>query len=129
LPALEQLSPLRKNRCATVGETVCVPQIKKDAGELAAHDLGSNLTQLKLFNARRKFKSAISTVILANQLRRFAEGITSPGTAAAGAGGNFAETGPQTEPSSGAAVQATGAIAAAIEMTAQANDPPPPPQM
>jgi hypothetical protein len=139
----------RFNRCSTaVAQPLhnrCTLQIKKDAGELASHDLGSNLNQLKLFNARRKFKSAISTVILANQLRRFAEGITSPSTntaAAAGAAtgsssGNFAETEPKTEPNTAAgaagsgtdAAQATGAIAAAIELTAAANDPPPPPQM
>lgn len=38
------------------------PWIVGDASELEKRDLGKNMDKLRLFNARRKFKSAISSV-------------------------------------------------------------------
>ncbi len=42
--------------------------MREDDAKLESHDLQSNLPHLRLFNARRKFKVAIKTVILAKQL-------------------------------------------------------------
>merc|ERR1719491_911710 len=42
--------------------------IGADAAKLASLDLGSGLAQLKKFNAKRKFKAAVSTVMVANKL-------------------------------------------------------------
>lgn len=39
-----------------------------------------NLNRIKLFNARRKFKSAIQTVIVAGRLRQSVEGMVSMST-------------------------------------------------
>lgn len=38
------------------------PWVIGDDVELAKRDLGANMDKLRLFNARRKFKSAISSV-------------------------------------------------------------------
>ncbi|CAN0381084.1 unnamed protein product, partial [Hapterophycus canaliculatus] len=38
------------------------PWVVGDAKELEKRDLGPNMDKLRLFNARRKFKSAISSV-------------------------------------------------------------------
>ena len=42
--------------------------ISADASKLAAQDLGQNLAQFKKFNAKRKFKAAVSTIVAANKL-------------------------------------------------------------
>ena len=42
--------------------------ISADDSKLAAQDLGVNLEQFKKFNAKRKFKAAVSTVVAANKL-------------------------------------------------------------
>ena len=42
--------------------------IGADAKTLASLDLGTNLAQFKKFNAKRKFKAAVSTVMAANKL-------------------------------------------------------------
>lgn len=42
--------------------------------------MDSNLGRMKLFNARRKFKSAIQTVIVAGRLRKFSEGLEAMST-------------------------------------------------
>ena len=41
--------------------------ITKDDASLASHDLGVNLDQFKKFNAKRKFKAAVKTVIATNK--------------------------------------------------------------
>mmetsp|Transcript_23844 Transcript_23844/g.56174 ORF Transcript_23844/g.56174 Transcript_23844/m.56174 type:complete len:375 (+) Transcript_23844:111-1235(+) len=43
--------------------------IGADAATLASLDLGTNLEQFKKFNAKRKFKAAVSTVIAANKMQ------------------------------------------------------------
>jgi serine/threonine protein kinase len=43
--------------------------IGADANTLAALDLGTNLAELKKFNAKRKFKAAVSTVMAANKMQ------------------------------------------------------------
>ena len=43
--------------------------IGADDSELTGHDLGVNLEQFKLFNAKRKFKAAVKTVVAANKLQ------------------------------------------------------------
>jgi calcium/calmodulin-dependent protein kinase I len=42
--------------------------IGADATKLATQDLGINLDQFKKFNAKRKFKAAVKTVVAANKL-------------------------------------------------------------
>ena len=42
--------------------------IGADAKKLANQDLGTNLAQFKKFNAKRKFKAAVSTVMATNKL-------------------------------------------------------------
>jgi|TARA_B110001450_G_scaffold253575_1_gene277255 serine/threonine protein kinase len=42
--------------------------IGADASTLASLDLGTNLAALKKFNAKRKFKAAVSTVMAANKM-------------------------------------------------------------
>ncbi len=54
----------------TVKEALQHPWIVEDDEKLAKRDLKSNLSQLRLFNARRKFKSAIQTVMLTSRLSR-----------------------------------------------------------
>lgn len=41
--------------------------ITEDGASLASHDLGLNLDQFKKFNAKRKFKAAVKTVIATNK--------------------------------------------------------------
>jgi calcium/calmodulin-dependent protein kinase I len=43
--------------------------IGADAKKLAGQDLGANLTQLKKFNAKRKFKAAVKTVVAVNKMQ------------------------------------------------------------
>lgn len=40
----------------------------QDASLLAGQDLGTNLTELRKYNAKRKFKAAVNAVILANKM-------------------------------------------------------------
>ncbi|CAM9267552.1 unnamed protein product, partial [Hapterophycus canaliculatus] len=53
------------------------PYLKIDTTVLKDHNMDQNLGRMKLFNARRKFKSAIQTVILADRLRKLSEGLAS----------------------------------------------------
>lgn len=46
-----------------------------DAAGLEGNNMDQNLGRMKLFNARRKFKSAIQTVIVADRLRKFTDGM------------------------------------------------------
>jgi len=43
--------------------------ISADASKLAQQNLGANLQQFKKFNAKRKFKAAVNTVVAANKLQ------------------------------------------------------------
>ncbi|KAL3903262.1 MAG: hypothetical protein SGILL_010511, partial [Bacillariaceae sp.] len=43
--------------------------IGADAKKLAGQDLGTNLNQLKKFNAKRKFKAAVKTVVAVNKMQ------------------------------------------------------------
>jgi serine/threonine protein kinase len=43
--------------------------IGADAKKLAGQDLGTNLDQLKKFNAKRKFKAAVKTVVAVNKMQ------------------------------------------------------------
>lgn len=47
--------------------------VQVNAATLEENKMGQNLGRMKLFNARRKFKSAIQTVIVADRLRKFSE--------------------------------------------------------
>lgn len=42
--------------------------MKKDDAALANQDLGANLEKFKAFNAKRKFKAAVKTVVATNKL-------------------------------------------------------------
>jgi len=50
------------------GKALANKWIGADAKTLASLDLGTNLAQFKKFNAKRKFKAAVSTVMAANKL-------------------------------------------------------------
>lgn len=52
----------RQEKRITASEALGHPWMAGDASELAKRDLGPNMDKLRLFNARRKFKSAISSV-------------------------------------------------------------------
>lgn len=74
-------------RCVNLGMKVAlVPDVptflflKVDAAGLESNNMDQNLGRMKLFNARRKFKSAIQTVIVADRLRKFTEGMASMST-------------------------------------------------
>lgn len=56
---------------------VPVPVRKIDAAGLEGNNMDQSLGRMKLFNARRKFKSAIQTVIAS---RKFTEGILAMST-------------------------------------------------
>jgi calcium/calmodulin-dependent protein kinase I len=43
--------------------------ISADASKLESQDLGQNLDKLKQYNAKRKFKAAVNTVVAANKLQ------------------------------------------------------------
>lgn len=55
--------------------TLCYLQV--NSAKLEDNKMEQNLGRMKLFNARRKFKSAIQTVIVADRLRKFTEGMAS----------------------------------------------------
>lgn len=46
-----------------------------NSATLQENNMDQNLGRMKLFNARRKFKSAIQTVIVADRLRKLADGL------------------------------------------------------
>lgn len=51
-----------KDKRITAEQALRHPWVVGDAAELEKRDLGANMDKLRLFNARRKFKSAISSV-------------------------------------------------------------------
>jgi len=53
----------------TAGDALENKWIGADAKTLASLDLGSNLAKFKQFNAKRKFKAAVSTVMAANKMQ------------------------------------------------------------
>lgn len=59
----------------TAAEALEHPYLKVNSAKLEGNNMGQNLDRMKLFNARRKFKSAIQTVIVAGRLRKFVEGL------------------------------------------------------
>lgn len=52
----------RQDKRITATDALKHPWMAGDASELEKRDLGPNMDKLRLFNARRKFKSAISSV-------------------------------------------------------------------
>eukprot|EP00903_Cladosiphon_okamuranus_P008290 g7977.t1 len=64
----------------TAAQALEHPYLKIDAAGLEENNMEENLGRMKLFNARRKFKSAIQTVIVADRLRKFTEGMASLST-------------------------------------------------
>ncbi|KAG5179819.1 kinase-like domain-containing protein [Tribonema minus] len=57
----------------TAAEAVVHPWLLSKDIDLAARSLEKNLEQLKLFNARRKLRAAIKSVIAANKYARLAQ--------------------------------------------------------
>lgn len=55
-------------RRITAAQALEHPYLKVKAADLEGHNMESNLNRMKLFNARRKFKAAIQTVIASQQL-------------------------------------------------------------
>ncbi|KAG5179824.1 kinase-like domain-containing protein [Tribonema minus] len=56
----------------TAREAVSHPWLLTSDTDLAARNLGKNLEQLKLFNARRKLRAAIKSVLVARRMAHFA---------------------------------------------------------
>ncbi|CAN0438285.1 unnamed protein product, partial [Ectocarpus sp. 8 AP-2014] len=69
------------NKRLTADQALEHPYLKIDTTVLEGNNMDQNLGRMKLFNARRKFKSAIQTVIVADRLRKFTEGVASMSTA------------------------------------------------
>ncbi|CAB1103671.1 unnamed protein product [Ectocarpus sp. CCAP 1310/34] len=69
------------NKRLTADQALEHPYLKIDTTVLEGNNMDQNLGRMKLFNARRKFKSAIQTVIVADRLRKFTEGMASMSTA------------------------------------------------
>lgn len=76
--------PYRTDRCVGFDLTRWVVRVvlrritlrsQVNAATLEDNNMEDNLGRMKLFNARRKFKAAIQTVIVADRLRKFAEGM------------------------------------------------------
>ncbi|CAM9277791.1 unnamed protein product [Ascophyllum nodosum] len=65
---IQRLLTLDKVKRITATDALKHPWIVGDASELERHDLRNNMDQFRLFNARRKFKSAISSVIAAQRM-------------------------------------------------------------
>ncbi|CAM9187931.1 unnamed protein product [Ectocarpus fasciculatus] len=68
------------NKRLTADQALEHPYLKIDTTVLEGNNMDQNLGRMKLFNARRKFKSAIQTVIVADRLRKFTEGMASMST-------------------------------------------------
>ncbi|CAB1102722.1 unnamed protein product [Ectocarpus sp. CCAP 1310/34] len=84
---IKKMLTLDKDKRITAEQALEHPWVVGDAAELEKHDLGANMGKLRLFNARRKFKSAISSVIAAQALLNVAESVgmdrsEKPGTSA-----------------------------------------------
>jgi calcium/calmodulin-dependent protein kinase I len=56
------------NKRLTADSSLKNKWIKSDDASLAGNDLGVNLAEFKRFNAKRKFKAAVKTVMAANKL-------------------------------------------------------------
>jgi len=65
---IRNLLTVEPNDRYTSGKALKNRWIGADASKLASLDLGTNLAQFKKFNAKRKFKAAVSTVMAANKL-------------------------------------------------------------
>ncbi|CAM9885186.1 unnamed protein product [Ectocarpus sp. 6 AP-2014] len=84
---IKKMLTLDKDKRITAEQALEHPWVVGDAAELEKRDLGANMDKLRLFNARRKFKSAISSVIAAQALLNVAESLgmdrsEKPGTGA-----------------------------------------------
>ena len=62
--ALLTVSPSKR---LSANRTLKNKWMRGDDATLAQHDLGVNLTEFKRFNAKRKFKAAVKTVMAANK--------------------------------------------------------------
>jgi hypothetical protein len=59
---------LQQQQRLTASEAVVHPWLLSKDVDLAARNLDKNLEQLKLFNARRKLRAAIKSVMAANKI-------------------------------------------------------------
>ncbi len=67
---IRKMLTLDPEKRLTAKEALQHAWVTEDDDRLASNDLKSNLQQLKLFHARRKFKSTIRTVLLTNRLSK-----------------------------------------------------------
>ncbi|CAM9494363.1 unnamed protein product [Pylaiella littoralis] len=72
---IKKMLTVDKEKRISAEQALQHPWVVGDAAELEKRDLGANMGQLRLFNARRKFKSAISSVIAAQAMLNVAESI------------------------------------------------------
>mmetsp|Transcript_2519 Transcript_2519/g.3707 ORF Transcript_2519/g.3707 Transcript_2519/m.3707 type:complete len:361 (-) Transcript_2519:172-1254(-) len=70
---ISRMLTLDVSRRITAAQALEHPWMKDDDMSLASHDLSMNLVKLQSFNARRKFRSAIATIMLTNQLQKIIE--------------------------------------------------------
>eukprot|EP00752_Nemacystus_decipiens_P004111 g3761.t1 len=72
---IKKMLTLDKEKRITAEQALEHKWVKGDAKELEKRDLGPNMDKLRLFNARRKFKSAISSVIAAQAMFKVADAV------------------------------------------------------
>eukprot|EP00568_Trieres_chinensis_P011971 CAMPEP_0183296170 /NCGR_PEP_ID=MMETSP0160_2-20130417/3845_1 /TAXON_ID=2839 ORGANISM="Odontella Sinensis, Strain Grunow 1884" /NCGR_SAMPLE_ID=MMETSP0160_2 /ASSEMBLY_ACC=CAM_ASM_000250 /LENGTH=341 /DNA_ID=CAMNT_0025457761 /DNA_START=70 /DNA_END=1095 /DNA_ORIENTATION=+ len=65
---ISSLLTVNPDRRLDARQALANPWIGLDDSELAGHDLGVNLKKLQNFNAKRKFRAAVSTVMAVNKL-------------------------------------------------------------
>lgn len=64
---ISSLLTVEASKRLTADQCLTNKWVTQDAATLATHDLGVNLDQFKKFNAKRKFKAAVKTVIATNK--------------------------------------------------------------
>ena len=65
------------NKRITCAEAVSHPWMGRDKRILSGQDLSKNLQEFKRFNAKRKFKSGVRTVMAHNRMKNLMEGLRS----------------------------------------------------
>lgn len=66
ISSLLQVDPAMR---LTADQALDNPWIRRDDADLARRDLGVNLQEFRRFNAKRKFKAAVSTIMAVNKLQ------------------------------------------------------------
>mmetsp|Transcript_7946 Transcript_7946/g.9944 ORF Transcript_7946/g.9944 Transcript_7946/m.9944 type:complete len:379 (-) Transcript_7946:661-1797(-) len=73
---IKKLLCLDTKKRLTAKQALRHPWFLKDPGELTKHNLEKNLQEMKRWNAKRKFRSAVHSVIAANRLQSILKSLT-----------------------------------------------------